>query len=611
MATNGEQNTPGVSKRPLINYTSRDFDTIKTDLVDYAKRYYPDSFKDFNEAGFGSLMLDTVAYVGDILSFYVDYQANESFLQTAVEYGNVRKLAEQNGYKFTGPASSVGICDFYVLVPAAVIAPETGPNRSYVPVLRRNTVVASSEGASFVLMEDVRFDTSTTEVVAARFNNTTGLPTYYALRNSGKVISGRFNTEYVYVGEYEKFRRVKLNTRNISEIISVTDANGHDYYEVDYLTQNVIYRDIINKHSSDGQVDSFLRPYPVPRRFVSSVDNEGNTYLQFGFGSEDELNTPSFVDPKTLLLKQTGKNYETERSFDPSMLLNSDKMGIGPSNTTLTVVYRYNDANSVNVPSNRLNTVSDAILEFESVNNLDIEVVRTVRNSLEVNNQEQVVGQVSIPTTDELRNRAYSVFSSQNRAVTQNDLQSIIYGMPTKYGSIKRAIAYKDTNSFKRNINVYVLSEDLYGKLVRANSILKDNLRIWISKYKMLHDTIDILDGSIVNFGIEFTILVDPNYDKNLVLAEAKQKLAEHFSQPRNFGESLSISEIYSVLNKNVKGAIDAKRVRIVNRVGGVYSTSSFTFDMALSADGTYLVVPKNVCMELKYSDLDIKGVAE
>ena len=56
-------------KKPSIKYTSRDFTTIKNDLLDYAKRYYPNQFRDFSANSFGSLMLDTVSYVGDILSF--------------------------------------------------------------------------------------------------------------------------------------------------------------------------------------------------------------------------------------------------------------------------------------------------------------------------------------------------------------------------------------------------------------------------------------------------------------------------------------------------------------------------------------------------------------
>ena len=62
---------PSKKRYPAIKYTSRDFNSIKSDLVNYAKRYYPNTYKDFSESGFGSLMLDTTAYIGDILSFYL------------------------------------------------------------------------------------------------------------------------------------------------------------------------------------------------------------------------------------------------------------------------------------------------------------------------------------------------------------------------------------------------------------------------------------------------------------------------------------------------------------------------------------------------------------
>ena len=95
-------------KKSHIDYTSRDFNTIKRDLVEHARRYYPDVYKDFNEASFGSLLMDSVAYVGDILSFYLDYQANESFLDTANERQNVVSLTKQMGYKLgLGNQSSV------------------------------------------------------------------------------------------------------------------------------------------------------------------------------------------------------------------------------------------------------------------------------------------------------------------------------------------------------------------------------------------------------------------------------------------------------------------------------------------------------------------------
>ena len=153
-----------MAKRP-INYTSRDFETIKEDLVNYAKRYYPTTFKDFNEASFGSLMLDLVAYVGDQLSFYADYQANESFLDSAIEFKNIVRLCKQLGYKLPGAAVASGNCTFYVKVPAS--STTRGPDLNYFPILQRGTTLSSTNGASYTLVENVDFTKSSNEITVA------------------------------------------------------------------------------------------------------------------------------------------------------------------------------------------------------------------------------------------------------------------------------------------------------------------------------------------------------------------------------------------------------------------------------------------------------------
>jgi hypothetical protein len=277
----------------------------------------------------------------------------------------------------------------------------------------------------------------------------------------------------------------------------------------------------------------------------------------------------------------------------------------------LSVVYRYNDSSTVNVPTGKLTKVVSPILQFKDEYSLSNDVVRTIRASLEINNEEPIVGQATLPTAEEIKVRSASYFATQHRTVTQQDLEAVSYAMPNKFGSVARAAAYKDSNSFKRNINLYVLTEDIGGKLTRPSGLLKDNLKNWINRYKMIHDTIDILDGLVVNYGVNFTILVDRSYDKELVLADARAKLAEHFARPGYFGQMISISEIYSILNKQVRGVIDAKKVRIVPKIDGIYSSNTFDFVSAMSVDGTYMVVPKNVCMEMKYTDIDIAGVAE
>lgn len=599
------------SNKPLIKYTSRDFDSIKSDLIEFARRYYPDSYKDFNEASFGSLMIDSVSYIGDILSFYLDYQANESFLPTAVEYANVRKLAEQNGYKFKGPSTSSGIAQFFVIVPALASSPTAGPDPALIPVLKKNSVFGGLNNSVFTLLDDVRFDTANTDIVPARVNTTTGQPTFYALRSSGVVISGRFRIENIKVDEFEKFKKVQLLGANINEIMKVTDLEGHEYYEVEYLTQNVIYKEIENKGANKEIVPSILRPFSVSRRFTHEVDKLGNTYLQFGFGGESELNTGAFAEPNTVLLNRYGRSYETEQGFDPSKLMSSDKLGVSPSNTTLSVRYRYNDSTTVNAPVGTLTRVLEPIVEFMDEYSLNADTVRAVRTSVEVNNEEPIVGQSLLPTAEEIKVRSSSYFATQHRAVTQQDLEAVSYAMPSKFGSVVRAAAYKDSNSFKRNINLYVLTQDAQGKLARPTGLLKENLKTWISRYKMIHDTVDILDGIVVNFGVDFTILVDRSYEKEIVLSEARQKLAIHFQNAGYFGQMVSISEIYSVLNKQVRGVIDAKKVRIIPKIDNIYSSNTFDFNAALSVDGTYLIVPKNVCMEMKYTDIDIAGVAE
>jgi len=171
-----------MAKKP-ISYTSRDFESIKSSLVNYTKRYYSSTFQDFNDASFGALMLDLVSYVGDQLSFYVDYQANESFLDTALEYKNVVSLAKQLGYKPTGAATSTGQCAFYVLVPASTTT--SGPDTDYFPMLSSGAMLSAEGGAVFTLTENVDFTNQNNEITVARVDPDTGVPTWFAIKAKG------------------------------------------------------------------------------------------------------------------------------------------------------------------------------------------------------------------------------------------------------------------------------------------------------------------------------------------------------------------------------------------------------------------------------------------
>lgn len=588
-----------------INYTSRDFDSIKEELVDYAKRYYPDSFRDFNEASFGALMLDTVSYVGDILSFYLDYQVNESFLNTATERENVIKLARQVGYKYREVFTSSGEISFFALIPNFLAHP--GPDTAYYPVIREGTTFSSERGSSYILTEDVNFDSPDTEVVVGRVDPGTGQPTYYAVKTKGKVISGKIVEELFSIGEFQRFRKIILNTPNIVEIISVTDTDANEYYEVENLSQNIVFKNISRDSSTNTDYKQTLRPVMVPRRFVSDYDGK-NYFLQFGYGSEDEILDDPVADPSSVILKQVGKNYVSDKSFDPFKLLQTDKLGIAPSNTLLTVTMRVNSSDNVNAPAGTLTKINGLNIDFMDKTSLDGDKLLFVINSISVYNEKSITGDSQPITADEIRIRAISNFSTQNRAVTARDYETITYGMAAKFGSIKRCRIVVDEDSFKRNLNLYIIAEGNRGKLAPASGPIKDNLRFWLSNYKMINDTIDILDGKIINIGINFEVIADMNSSKGDVYARCIQKIKNKIMNPLQMGERFYITDIYSQLNK-VRGVVDTKNVTITNKVNGLYSGVSYSMAVNMSPDGRYLVCPLNACFEIKFPNTDITGV--
>jgi hypothetical protein len=596
---------PTHKKYPPIKYTSRDFNTIRQDLIEYAKRYYPNTFKDFSEAGFGSLMLDSVSYIGDILSFYLDYSVNETFLDTAIEYENIIKIGKQLGYKFQGNPSSFGEVELYIIVPS--LTNGNIPDTNYMPILKKGSTFSSLNGNGFSLTEDVNFANPNNEIVVARVNNTTGIPLSYAVKTSGKVMSGIVETEEFTVGEFQKFLRLELTAPNISEIVSIVDSEGNEYYEVDYLSQDVVYRATTNVGDNSQVTQANLRPFVVPRRFVVERDRR-TTFVQFGFGQEiNENNIEPLIDPSKIILNKHGRDYYSDTNFDPYNLLKTDKLGVAPSNTVLTVTYRTNEATNVNTSANSITSVGTPVFEFTDESSLNSTEVDNVVASLEVNNENPVVGDVTLPTVQELKSRIYSSFTSQNRAVTQEDYKILCYSMPPQFGAVKRVSIKRDSSSLKRNLNLYVVSEDTNGRLIQTNNTIKENLKTWINSSRMINDTVDILDAKIINLGIEFIAVANLEANKFDVLTDAVEELTSFYNRKLDVGEPFSITEVYSRLNK-LDGIVDVSRVKIVQKTSLNYSDQAFNIDNSYSDDGRYLIAPDNVIFEIKFPSNDIKG---
>jgi len=590
--------------KKIIKYTNREFNSIKSGLVEYVKRYYPDIHKDFSEASFGSLMLDTVSYVGDVLSFYLDYQANESFLDTAVEYNNVLRLGEQVGYHRPLRSNSFGEVSLYMLAPVETNG--SSPDTDYLPVLAKGSKFTTNAGQVFALINDIDFANPNNEIVVATSDAQDGKATSFAIKAMGRVISGELDQQAVNVGDFTRFLTVSLSDPNITEIVSVTDAEGHEYFQVDYLSQDTIFRSVVNKDSTTRKnVPNIIVTTSAPRRYAV-FNRNGVINIKFGYGSESSLKDDNTTHPSNVVLKMHGRDYETDATFDPSKLLETDKFGIAPANTTLTITYRTNTSDNVNAATRTLTGIVSPLLVFKSEATNETKIL-FVRDSLEVLNEKPITGDVSIPTVAELKQRVNDVFASQNRAVTANDYEALVYRMPSHFGGIKRAKIIRDHDSFKRNLNFYLLSEDADKKLINCSQVLKNNVKTWINQYRMINDTIDILDPKIYNIRINFTAVTDYSQDKLEALNTAITEIQNMFEEQLDIGQPIYITKIYDKLN-NLDEIVDVTNVEITNESGGLYSDESLSIRHYVSADGRILYAPENAIYELKYPNLDIKG---
>jgi len=593
-------------KRPPIDLTSRDFSTIKNDLVNYAKVYYPETYQDFNQSSFGAMLVDMVAYVGDMLSFYADYQTNETLIDSAVEAENIAKLAKQFGYKYPGSSTSTGKVAIYLEIPAKSDAAGSEQDDFNKPIIKKGTVFSSDSGGSFTLIEDIDF--SREDVLKTVGQDDGKKPLTYAYKAYGDVVSGIVETQVSTTTEQKKFTEIEIDDTNVTEIISVVDKNGDEFYEVEYLAQNIVFEAIRN-FNQNGVEDAayILKPKIAPRRFEVEHTFDGRTIIRFGSGSETSISNNEYPDPSSVVVEKFAKEYYTDDTFDPNKILDTDKLGVIPPVGQITITYRKNEADNVNIPVSSLNRVTTPIINYKNAS-VPTSVKTKVAATLEVDNEEPISGQVRPVLSEELRVRGLSAYASQNRAVTKDDYVSLIYRMPSKFGAVKRTNVVRDNTSFKRNLNIYVVSEDNNGFLSSTPMTVKENLKTWLNHYRMINDTIDILDGKVVNIGIEFELISKPESNSTDVLNKAISTLKSYYSNKLLLGSPFYVSEIYQLLN-DIKEVVDTKNVKIINKFGTGYSDNSYDVESNISADGRFVFVPEDTVLEIRYPNIDIVGV--
>lgn len=599
-----------MANKPQINYLARDFESIKTELTNYAKRFYPNQYADFTEASFGSFLLDAVSYLGDVVSFQLDYQANENLLTTAINRDNILAMARQLGYTDPLSPNVSGFVTIYLNIPAT--ADNSGPNRDYLPVLKEGTAFSTDAGAVFTLSEDLDFTDDDVEFTVSEVNSNTGIPTKYAAKKMGQVVSGETRTLTVVVEDRsakDDFYLANIEDENIIEVISVKDSEGNDYYEVESLTQNLIYESLLNEDSTASNTIKVLKPKVAARRFMVKYEDD-TVSLIFGNGKEDsDSSLDSINDPTKVVLQKYAKDYVSKTTLDPTVLNVNDKLGIGPSNTNLTIIYRANTSELVSAPALSLINVDSARYVFP-IDAVDEDLVADVQGSIELENEEPIIGSRVSFTDEEIKQIAMSMMTSQNRIVTTQDYVSFAYRMPAQFGTIKRAVALRDDFSPRRAINLYVLSANDDDEFALAPQSVKDNLKTWLSQYKSISDSVDILDGKIINFGIRYSFITNRAFTTTVARFESEQILREYFDRRKyNFGESINISEILKQLNDS-EMIDDVTKIEFYSASGGVYSDVVYDFKKNTTSDERFIKIPENYVFEIKLYASNITGEA-
>tara|TARA_R110002020_G_scaffold161550_2_gene346777 strand:- start:5999 stop:7801 length:1803 start_codon:yes stop_codon:yes gene_type:complete len=599
-----------MANRPEINYLSRDFESIKKSLVEYAKRFYPEKFNDFTEASFGSFLLDTVAYIGDIASFQLDYQSNENMLNSAINRENIIRIAKQMGFNSPLSPNVTGFVSLYVNVPSN--SDNTGPDVNYLPVIKEGTSFSSVGGAVFVLTEDVDFSQIDTEFVVSTVNSLTGVPSKYAAKRNAPVASGLLTTTTNVVEDRSSnngFLKVDLNNDNIVEVISVIDLEGNSYYQVDSLTQDVVYKPYINDNTTSSNTLKVLKPLVAARRFVVEF-NDDTVSLIFGNGKEDAGSALSSInDPTKVVLQKYGKDYVSSTILDPTVLNSNDRFGIGPSNTTLTITYRYNTTSLLSAGAKSITQVDSVQIVFPTTATVQL-TKDEITTSVEVENDERIAGSRVTLSNEEIKHAAASSFASQNRIVTVQDYEAFCYRMPAEFGTIARATAQRDDFSPRRALNLYVLGQDDTGALATASQAVKDNLKVWISRHKTMSDSVDILNGRMVNFGLRFSFVSNPNFSLLDARKAAEDRIRFYFNRRKYyFGESISLTAITKLVN-DLEQVDDVLMMEPYSVTGGVYSDIEYDFIKNRTTDGRFVKIPSDYIFEIKNYSANITGEA-
>lgn len=594
-----------------IKYVNKTFSDFRQQLIDYAKNYFPDSYNDFSPTSPGMMFMEMAAYVGDVLSFYQDIQLQETLLQYAQEPGNLYSLAYMMGYR--PKVSTAATVDIEVFQQVDAIA--NAPDWDQALTIPENIQLESTTGTPtrFFIDNKVNFTFSSsydpTDVsVYASSGNTINT---FLLKKTVKAFSGEVKTKTITIGSPERFKTITLEDTNIIGILDIEDGSSNDWYEVPYLAQDTIFEENANAGSDSNLAPYLLTLKKVPRRFVTRFTSTGNLQIQFGAGTNSQDDTVITPDPTNVGLGTSTGISRIDQAYDPSNFMFTGTYGLAPANTTLTIRYLVGGGVQANVPANTITTV----VNQGTATGTDTSKASTIA----YNNPRAASGGKDGDSTEEIRQNSLKAYSEQLRAVTREDYIVRALSLPSKFGSVAKVHVLQDqltsTRSTTDNIidsnplslSMYILAYDNSRKLTTASANLRENLRQYLSQYRIITDAINIKDAFVVNIGVKYEIVLRPGAVGREVLLRCTQALQEHFDIRKwSINQPINIGAIYTLLDR-IKGVQTAQNVEITNKVGGSYS--QYAYDVKGATKNNVVYPSYDPCIfEVKLPASDITG---
>jgi len=613
-----------------VKYLNKDFGQFRQNLINFAKNYFPDTYSDFNETSPGMMFIEMASYVGDVLSFYSDQSFKENLLSSAQEDSSVLQMAQLFGFKSKLNSPSNCMVDIFQLVPSIGSGTNSLPDYRYALNVNAGARLVGANNILFRTLESVDFSVDSANDpldISVYELDSNGNVQYYLLKKQVPVQSGEIITSTFSFGDPKAYDKITLPDSNLIDIVSVVDNRGNTWNEVDYLAQDTVFEDTLNIKFNDEVLAEYKSTVPyilklkrTPRRFITRLRDDNKTELIFGSGISSDADEELIPNPKNVGMGLEYLTRTTTTNVDPTNFLKTRTYGLAPDNITLTITYTVGGGIKDNVVVNSITKI-DTISYNDSINFSGVDKT-FVKSTVAVNNAVPAVGGLEKQNIESLRQNAMASFAAQNRAITREDYIVRCYSMPKKFGSVAKAYVIGDMQqdssdvSYPREtisnpfaLNLYTLAYDSNKRLVPLNEALKQNLRTYLSNFRMLTDALNIKSAHVINIGVDFEIIPRPRYNSNEVLLRCIDLLKRLFEiDSMQINMPLNISNLMTELDK-VEGVQSVSKFEIINLFDLTkgYVGNLYDIETATKNNIVYPSLDPSI-FEVRFPNADIKG---